>query len=178
MREFLKLLQPIQRKIQQVVSRGVVRLVDDALKMQGMQLTLMADETLDGVERFQNYGYTSVPLPGAEAITLSVNGHRSHSVVIVVDDKRYRLKGLAGGEVALYDDQGQKIHLKRDKILIETPLDFELRAKNIKLHATDSYSFDVDGQGQRWDSEGVETWQDDDITKPHHNHAPPEIPDD
>ena len=114
MRQILKLLQPMQRKLQQVVSRGVVRLVNDSLKMQEMQLTLMADETLDGVERFQNYGLTSVPHSGAEAITVSVSGHRSHSVAIVVDDRRFRLKGLANGEVALYDDQGQKVHLKRD----------------------------------------------------------------
>lgn len=117
-------MSPLDRvllKVRQMVSRGVVLLVNDALKMQEMQLKIMADDTMDGVERFQNYGYTSVPHAGSEAIALTVNGDKSHTVVIVVDDRRYRLKGLKAGEVAMYDDQGQKIVLKRDQILVEAP---------------------------------------------------------
>ncbi|MDB2704921.1 phage baseplate assembly protein V [Pseudomonadota bacterium] len=114
-------LKALQRKIQQVVSRAVVTIVNDGLKTQELQLTIMSDEVLDGVERFQNYGFTSHPRTGAEAITLSVNGHRSHTVAIAVDDKRYRLKGLKGGEVALYDDQGQKVVIYRDRIEVEAP---------------------------------------------------------
>ncbi len=68
---------------------------------------------------------------GAEAITLSVGGHRSHTVVINVDDRRYRLKGLKGGEVALYTDEGDFIHFQRGRIaklkvgkelILDTPL--------------------------------------------------------
>jgi phage baseplate assembly protein V len=120
-RAISKLLQPLQRKLSQVVSRAVVRVINDGLKMQELQLTVMADETLDGVERFQNYGFTSHPKAGAEAITLSVGGHRSHSVAVVVDDRRYRLKALQAGEVALYDDLGQKVVLHRDHILVKSP---------------------------------------------------------
>lgn len=112
-----KLLGPLRRKIAQLVSRGVVNLVNDALKMQECQITVMADETLDGVERFQQYGFTSVPQAGAESITLSVGGNRSHSVCIAVDDRRYRLKNLVSGEVALYTDQGDKIHIKRGGVI-------------------------------------------------------------
>ena len=82
-------MSPLDRvllKVRQMVSRGVVLLVNDALKMQEMQLKIMADDTMDGVERFQNYGYTSVPHAGSEAIALTVNGDKSHTVVIVVDD--------------------------------------------------------------------------------------------
>ena len=84
-------MSPLDRvllKVRQMVSRGVVLLVNDALKMQEMQLKIMADDTMDGVERFQNYGYTSVPHAGSEAIALTVNGDKSHTVVIVVDDCR------------------------------------------------------------------------------------------
>lgn len=117
-------MSPLDRvllKVRQMVSRGVVLLVNDAAKMQEIQLKIMADDTMDGVERFQNYGFTSKPHTGSEAIALTVNGDKSHTVVIAVDDRRYRLKGLDDGEVALYDDQGQKIVLKRDQILVEAP---------------------------------------------------------
>ncbi len=151
-------------------------LVNSGTKMQTLQLSLLHNEVKQGVEHFESYGFTSHPLPGAEAITLFLNGDRSHGVTVVVADRRYRLQGLIAGEMAIHDDQGQKVHLLRDKVLIETPFDFEVRAKNIKLHATDTYKFDVNGQGQKWDGTGVETWQDNDVAKPHHNHAPPEIP--
>lgn len=122
MRAVQKLLDPIRRRLSNVVVRAVVTLANDGLKIQGLQLRVFADEVLDNVERFQQYGFTSVPLAGAEAILLCLGGHRDHSVVIAVDDRRYRFKGLASGEMAIYDDQGQKVHLKRNGIFIETTL--------------------------------------------------------
>ncbi len=116
-RQAQKMLDPFKRKLGQMISRGVLNLVNDALKMQECQLTILADETLDGVERFQNYGFTSVPHAGAESLSLSVGGHRGHSVCIAIDDRRYRLTALADGEVALYTDEGDKLHFKRGRIV-------------------------------------------------------------
>lgn len=116
-----KLLRPLKNKIAQLASRAVVRLINDGLKMQELQIVGLSGETLDGVERFQNYGFTSVPKSGAEGIALSINGNRSHTAVIVVDDRRYRLKAMQSGEVALYDDLGQKIVLHRDHIRVTSP---------------------------------------------------------
>jgi phage baseplate assembly protein V len=96
-----------------MVSRAIIKLVTDAAKLQKVQIAMLADEERGDVERFQNYGFTSVPHPEAEAIALSVGGSRSHMVVIAVDDRRYRLTGLADGEVAIYTDEGDKIVLKR-----------------------------------------------------------------
>lgn len=171
-----KLLDPIRRRVRLMITRAVLSAISDAAGIQLVQVKLLDSEVRDGVERFQNYGYTSVPHAGAEGVMACVSGNRDHGVVIVMDDRRYRLKGLQSGEVAMYDDLGQVVHFKRTGILIDTPFDYELRAKNIKLHATDSFKFDVNGQGQKWDGLGVETWQDDDVARPHHNHAPPEIP--
>jgi phage gp45-like len=43
-----------------------------------------------------------------------------------VDDRRYRLRGLAAGEVALYDDQQQVVILSRDGVEIRTPHEIRL----------------------------------------------------
>lgn len=110
-----KLLAPIKRRIAMLISRGVVKLVNDSLKLQGVQIAAFADETLDDLERFQQYGLTSHPLPGAEAIVVSLGGTRSHSVVVAVDDRRFRLKNLAPGEVAMYSDEGDTIVLRRGR---------------------------------------------------------------
>jgi uncharacterized protein involved in type VI secretion and phage assembly len=72
---------------------------------------------------------------------------------------------------------GTAIKLTNDgNVLISAHADLRIEANNIKIHARNTYSFDANGQGQKWDGAGVETWQDDDVSKPHHNHAPPETP--
>jgi phage baseplate assembly protein V len=106
-------------RIRGMVARAVVDLVNDATKLQGLQITIMAGQGADDVERFQNYGLTSVPLPGAEGIALAVGGVRAHTAVIAVDDRRYRVTGLVGGEVAVYDDLGHRVHLTRNGIVID-----------------------------------------------------------
>lgn len=109
----------LAERVRGMVSRCVVNLVSDAFKLQALQVTMMADQTADDVEHYQHYGFTSVPLPGAEGVALAVGGSTGHTLVINVDDRRYRLRGLPGGEVALYDDQGQKVHLTRGGIVID-----------------------------------------------------------
>lgn len=106
-------------KLRLMVLRVVVGLVNDAAKMQAMQVQAYGEVVRDQAEHFQNYGLTSVPHPGAEGIGLSVGGSTNHLVVINVDDRRYRMKGMAAGEVALYDDLGQCVYLTRDGIVVK-----------------------------------------------------------
>lgn len=109
-----RLLAPTKARLAMLVARAVVQRVNDALKMQGLQVTVLAGEVRDEVERFQQYGFTSHPHQGAEAVLLSAGGNRDHGIVVAVDDRRYRLKGLPQGEVALYSDiTGQTIILRR-----------------------------------------------------------------
>lgn len=119
MRGMDRFLAPLKRRILLMIGRAVVGLVNDDLKLQALQISLLDGEVRNDVERFQNYGLTSHPHPGAEGIAASVLGSRDHCVVIAIDDRRYRLKALAQGEVALYDDLGHKVHLTREGIIID-----------------------------------------------------------
>jgi phage gp45-like len=58
-------------------------------------------------------------MPGAEHVSAFFDGDRSHGVTLMVADRRYRLAGLEAGEVALYDDLGQAVHLTRSGIVIK-----------------------------------------------------------
>lgn len=111
--------RPYARRIRLAAARAVVRLVDDAIALQLLQVDLLAGETRDGVERFQEYGFTCHPHAGAEAVAVSLGGNRAHTLIIAVDDRRYRVKNLAAGEVCLYTDEDQggphRIHLKRGR---------------------------------------------------------------
>lgn len=117
-RTFNKLARPLVRGLRLMVARGTIKLVDDGPKAQTAQLHLLDGEIRDGVEVFQSYGLSTVPHPGSEAVAVSVGGNRDHCIVIAHGDRRYRLTGMAGGEVALHDDQGAAVILRRDGIAI------------------------------------------------------------
>jgi phage baseplate assembly protein V len=106
-------LRSLQGTIRNALARAVVSLVDDGRKLQEVQVDLLEGETRDEVERFQNYGFTSNPPAGAEAIVVFLNGARDQGIAICVDDRRYRLRNLQPGEVAIYTDEGDKIVFKR-----------------------------------------------------------------
>ncbi len=109
----------VGNRLRLAVARAVLNLVNDAVKVQAVQIQLHEGVVRDQVERFQNYGHTSVPLPGAEGVAVAVGGSTDHYIVITVDDRRYRLQGLQPGESALYDDLGHKVHLTRNGIVID-----------------------------------------------------------
>lgn len=79
--------------------------------------------------------------------------------MICVADRQFRLKNIAPGEVALYDDLDQKVHLTREGIIVFTPLKCRIDAEHIELHANTSYSRDVGGYGERWTHTGGSTWE-------------------
>lgn len=105
--------------VQNIVARAVVTALNSAKKCQALGLSLIAGEQKEDVEHLEPYGFTSAAQDGAEAVALFPSGDRSHGLVLVVADRRYRLKGLARGEVAVYDDQGQSVTLTRTGIVVD-----------------------------------------------------------
>lgn len=106
------------------LTRGTVEKVNDGPKMQEIDVNLLQDEKKQGVERWQNYGFSSVPLGPtakkyAEALIGFLGGNRSHGVVLGIDDRRHRPKNMKSGESVQYDDQGQQVHLSREGIRIK-----------------------------------------------------------
>lgn len=112
-----KLTEDIRGKVRLMVGRAILAAISDAGPIQTAQAKLLADETHDDMERVQEYGLTSVPLPGAEGVVVFVGGNRDHGLIVATDDRRYRIKGLQGGEVAIYTDEGDTIILKRGRVI-------------------------------------------------------------
>lgn len=163
-RGLARALAPLRQRLALMVGRAVVLLVQDGLKLQGLQVSLLAEEVREDVERFQNYGFTSHPLPGAEAIAVGVAGSRDHMVVLAVDDRRYRLVGLQAGEVAIYTDEGDKIVLKRGgtvevtastKVRLVTPL-VECTG-NVQVAGSINSGADITAAGNVADQAGAKT---------------------
>ena len=92
--------------------RGIVISVWEGL-IKRFSASGRASETIGNREYMQHYGFTSRPKAGAEIIIINEG---NHYLGIASDDRRYRL-ALEDGEVALYTDEGDKVHLKRDKTI-------------------------------------------------------------
>lgn len=114
LRDLGHLLRPLHARIARMMARAVVQLVADGAKLQTLQVGALPGEDLDDCERFQEYGFTSVPLPGAEAVVIFPNGDRGHPLVVAVDDRRYRPTGGEPGEVVVYNHAGAVVRLKPD----------------------------------------------------------------
>lgn len=112
-----KMTKPVADRAALAIARAILRVVDDTMPIQAVQADLLSGETRDRIERIQEYGFTSVPLPGCRGIALFIGGDRSHGAVIATEDNRYRKKGLDAGEVAIYTDEGDSIYLKRGRII-------------------------------------------------------------
>lgn len=123
------IMERVRQLMRDGVARAVLNVVDDEGNMQLVQISLLEDEVIDDVERFQDYGFTSVPEEGAEATVVFVGADRSHPIVVVADDRRVRKKGLKPGEVAVYHKNGDFIYLKNEK-------EIEIKTTTFKVNCT------------------------------------------
>ena len=122
--------------LKNILVRGTLSLVDGLKKLQELQVKLLAGEIKDGMEHFEAYGFTSNPKAGAEVLAGFFGGDRSHGVVICVADRRFRLQGLESGEVAMYTDEGDKLHFKRGRVI-------EIECMVLKVKAETAVEFDT-----------------------------------
>lgn len=89
------------------LARGWLTRVDDATKLQTVQAGVFEGQTTGERERFQQYGFSSVPIPddGVDVIVAGLGGSQNHTVVLAVEDRRLRPRGQPEGSVALYTQE-------------------------------------------------------------------------
>lgn len=109
------LLRPIAVRVANTAARAEVQLVDDSAKGQLLQLVVLDGEVIDGAEHVQPYGFSSVPLAGADtAAVIFPNGDRGHPLVVAVADRRHRPTGGDPGDVTMYHHTGARITMTQD----------------------------------------------------------------
>lgn len=121
LRQLEHVIRPIASRLRNIVAKGVVQLVNDARKLQVMQLGVQADEDVPDCQHHQAYGFSSVPLPGAEAVVLFPSGDRERPLVVAVSDRRYRPRSGQPGEVTVYNNTGAKITMTKDGDIVVEP---------------------------------------------------------
>ncbi|MEW6647183.1 MAG: phage baseplate assembly protein V [Pseudomonadota bacterium] len=138
-----RLLDPIRRRLRLMITRAVGRAVDPSALLQMLQVEALPGELLDRVEHVEGYGRTAHPPAGYEALLASLGGNREHTVAIAAFHRQYRVKNLAAGEQALYDDLGNIIHFKRDRILINSVQLVEVIAPACHIQAITTHDGNV-----------------------------------
>jgi len=106
------MIDPIKTRVMMLVARGVVEKSDDSTDIQSMKATFLAGETRDKMERFQNFGFSSSPPANSECVAVFPGGNRDHALIVAVDHRASRVKGLAPGESVMHNQAGQKMHMK------------------------------------------------------------------
>lgn len=112
-------IERLARRIWMLLGRGRISApANDAGPIQILQVQLGADETRDHLRRAAEFGFTSHPPVGTDAIVLFPQGDRNNGVVVATNHQASRMKGLQPGEVAIFDSQGQSVYLTRAGIVI------------------------------------------------------------
>ena len=106
------MIRALAVRIANSLARAVVQVIDDSKGIQMLQLGVLEGEDVDDCERFQEYGFNSVPLAGAEAVVVFPNGDRGHPLVVAVDDRRHRPTDWDSGDTGTYNHAGLKVQLK------------------------------------------------------------------
>ena len=115
----------MMRALANMVGLGRVSLADDSGEVQTVQITEgaagsgFADRVIDKARRVMEFGFSSVPPLGAEAVMLRRSGERSRSIVIGTNHRPSRPTGLQPGDTAIYDVRGAKVQLTADGLLID-----------------------------------------------------------
>lgn len=105
--------RPFKTRLMNMIRRAVVVSAEDTGSIQLLKLNLGNGDLQAGIERIQNFGFTSKPKANAQAVVLFVNGTRDNPLVIACDDGNYRIH-LQDGEAAVYNAFGMVIKLSAD----------------------------------------------------------------
>jgi len=110
----IEAIQRIATRAMTTLCKALVKAVDDTTQLQLVKVAVQQGEVPDGIERLQNFGFSSNPPIESEALIGYIYGNRDHGVALVIDCAALRPTGLVTGESIHYSQYGQTIHLKSD----------------------------------------------------------------
>lgn len=158
------------------IRKAVINFVNNTLKMQTAQVEGLSGEIANDVDRYQNYGFNSIPKSietdgrGAECVLVDV-GSTDQRIIIATDDRRYRPTTGLPGDVMIYGptdtpyaehiDATQRIVLQQDgtilikrgttKIALKPDNSVDIQATTINILANVNITGTVTANGHRID---------------------------
>lgn len=102
-------------QLRTLIRQGRLAMLNDDADTQTAQIELFSDEVVEGVERVQNYGFTSHPTTGG-VYGFNVGGKANQLVIVAVNDDKTRFR-TSPGEVAIYHADGHHVVLKANGVI-------------------------------------------------------------
>jgi phage gp45-like len=119
-----------------IFQKMLVKVVRDTTDFQLLKIT-DGLTTIDNVERYQEYGFTSFPPEDAQAIVALVGGSKSHPIIIKCEYGQGRKK-LSPNEVAMYSKHANSITLKANGDIVIEPKTGQVIKLNGNVEVTGS----------------------------------------
>jgi len=113
-RTYERLVSRMRSRIADMINRAIITRVDTSGGVTLLQVRTKGGQLHDGIEYFEPYGFTSTPHVQAEVLLICLGGFR---IATCANDRRYRFKNWADGEVGLYTFEGDYIHLKNGRVI-------------------------------------------------------------
>ena len=164
-------LDRLYRRILTSIAPVQITATDDSGPIHKAQVQVNGTpEAIDNVGVMQIYGLASHAMPGSDATAMFIHGRRDNPIIIATGNQQYRLRGLASGEVALYDKNGSIIKLAAngDISIIAASGNVSISAKS--GNATVKITGDLQATGEI--TRGVGTSDSVTLGKHTHNHGP------
>lgn len=108
------MFERLTQRVLLTVARALVTVVRDSGGIQIMQVKLSASETRDGLPRFAEFGFSSNPPEGSDAVVAFIGGDRSKGIVIGTCHQASRPRDLSPGESILHSQDGKSVYLTAD----------------------------------------------------------------
>lgn len=132
---FNRILDPVKKRIFNIICRGLVENIEDSTKMQLLQVSGVDRELLSKVEHIEPAGITHVPVVGDEVLLLKVNGDSSESIAVIVGSSQNRPISNEAGSTTIWNNNGDIIKLTSGKIeIICTTGEVEINAKDVTVN--------------------------------------------
>lgn len=144
MRKLAKQTKEMAKGVQDSVRaafRGVLNLVKSGSDIQQVQVSGLADETIQDLELMQHFGFTSVPPAGTQAVVIPLGGKTTHGIIVATENGSFRVRNLNDGEVAIYDSSGSTIILKNGRVIDIECDSFNVKCKQYSVTASSGANF-------------------------------------
>ena len=154
LRAFQSLSGRLTGRLQTLLRRGLLTRVKYADNVRLIQVKTTAGQPLDDIEHIEPFGFTSHPKAGAEAVVLAFGGNSSHTIGLVVGDRRFRMV-IDEGDVAVYNSNADYLHLKANgeailksstKVTVDSPTVDMTGALNVTGAVSMASTLAVNGQ--------------------------------
>ncbi len=119
-------LERLGHRVRSLFGRGRATIVDDSGPVQILQADMgpigpdgSSLSIIDGIRHLAQFGFSSHPPAQSDIVVLNIGGDRGNNVAIATGHQTYRPRGLAAGDVCLYDIRsGQTVSLTSDGITL------------------------------------------------------------